>query len=200
MRTIGSALWPKGGWNRALNYVLTRLWRLPDSPERISRGIWAGVFVAFSPFFGLHFLLAAILALAIRGNVIASLLATFFGNPVTYVPIALVSLKVGHMILGTTPEQINRPFIDDFVQASADMWRNSVALFTTSDADWHGLAAFYHGILLPFMVGGVLIGAVAATVVYVVCLRAIYSFKERRLRTIRPSPAPSGIRGSRVRR
>ena len=44
---IYRAIWPKGGWTRAFHYVRHRLRRLPDTPERIARGIWAGVFVTF---------------------------------------------------------------------------------------------------------------------------------------------------------
>ncbi|MEO0991335.1 MAG: DUF2062 domain-containing protein, partial [Pseudomonadota bacterium] len=97
-------LWPRGGWTRASTYVLLRLRRLPDPPHRIARGIFAGVFVSFSPFFGLHFVLAALLTKMMRGNIIASLLATFIGNPLTYVPIAVISLQTGHFLLGTRPE------------------------------------------------------------------------------------------------
>jgi hypothetical protein len=52
---IYRAMWPKGGWTRAFHYVRHRLRRLPDTPERIARGIWAGVFVTFTPFYGMHF-------------------------------------------------------------------------------------------------------------------------------------------------
>ena len=43
-------LWPKGGWSRAFQYVKHRVRRLPDTPERIARGIWVGVFTTFTPF------------------------------------------------------------------------------------------------------------------------------------------------------
>mgnify|MGYP006888799612 CR=1 FL=1 len=39
--------WPKGGWKRAFHYVNYRLRRLPDSSQKISRGIWAGLFATF---------------------------------------------------------------------------------------------------------------------------------------------------------
>jgi uncharacterized protein (DUF2062 family) len=38
-----------------------------------------------------------------RGSILASLLATFIGNPLTYVPIAIISLQTGHFLLGTSP-------------------------------------------------------------------------------------------------
>ena len=70
--------WPKGGWKRAFHYVQYRLRRLPDSSQKISRGIWAGLFATFTPFYGLHFLTAAIIAKLLKGNILAALLATFF--------------------------------------------------------------------------------------------------------------------------
>ncbi|MDA0961670.1 MAG: DUF2062 domain-containing protein, partial [Proteobacteria bacterium] len=76
-------LYPRGGWTRAFHYVKHRVRRLPDSPERIARGIWAGVFTTFTPFYGLHFIVAAIISRVMQGNILASLMATFFGNPLT---------------------------------------------------------------------------------------------------------------------
>jgi len=66
-------VWPQGGWGRAFNYVKHRVRRLPDSPRKISRGVFAGVLVSFTPFFGLHFVIAALIAKAMRGNIPAHL-------------------------------------------------------------------------------------------------------------------------------
>ena len=84
LRMLADWVYPKGGWGRAISYVLHRLRRLPDPPHRIARGVAAGVFVCYTPFFGLHFFLAAFLAFLMQGNIVAALLATFFGNPVTF--------------------------------------------------------------------------------------------------------------------
>ena len=81
LRAVVEFFWPRGGWKRAANYVKHRLRRLPDPPERIARGIWAGVFTTFTPFYGLHFLFAGLLAFAMRGNIFAAMLATFFWQP-----------------------------------------------------------------------------------------------------------------------
>ena len=100
---IKTFLYPRGGWLRAFEYVKLRLRRLPDPPEKIARGIWAGVFAAFTPFYGFHFIFAGALAFFMRGNILASLLATFFGTPLTYVPIGVISLQTGHWLLGQPP-------------------------------------------------------------------------------------------------
>ena len=48
----------------------------------------------------MHFFLAAGLAWVLRGNVVAALLGTFFGNPLTFPLIALSSINLGHWMLG----------------------------------------------------------------------------------------------------
>ncbi|NIZ11283.1 DUF2062 domain-containing protein [Pseudooceanicola sp. HF7] len=103
-KIISDFLWPRGGWTRAFHYTKHRLRRLPDSPEKISRGIAAGVFTVFTPFYGLHFVVSALLALIVRGNVIAAILATFVSNPVTFVPISVISLQTGYFIVNTAAE------------------------------------------------------------------------------------------------
>ena len=75
-------LYPRGGWLRAFHYVKHRVRRLPDSPQKIARGVAAGVFTAFTPFYGFHFVTAYILARLVRGNGLASMMATFNGMSV----------------------------------------------------------------------------------------------------------------------
>ena len=87
--------YPRGGWTRAFEYIKPRVRRLPETPQKISRGIWAGVFICFTPLFGLHFVFAAIIARLMRGNIFAALMATFFGNPLTFPPIGYLSIKIG---------------------------------------------------------------------------------------------------------
>ena len=101
LRMIAEVFWPRGGWTRAFHYVKHRIRRLPDDPHRIARGVGAGVFVSFTPFFGLHFITAALSAKIVRGNILASLLGTFFGNPITFPIIAFFSMKLGKWMLGT---------------------------------------------------------------------------------------------------
>ena len=78
------AVYPKKGWRRAIEYVGIRIKRLPDTPHKIALGFACGVFVSFSPLFGLHFLYAGLIALILRGNILAAFLGTFAGNPLTF--------------------------------------------------------------------------------------------------------------------
>ena len=148
-------LWPKGGWSRAFQYVKHRVRRLPDTPERIARGIWVGVFTTFTPFYGLHFVAAILLARVFNGNALAALLATFFGNPLTYIPIGLVSLQTGHFILGHRTENVEstRSFGGKFLDAWRDLRDNLLAGYYGEEVDWTNLMTFYNEIFFPYMVG-----------------------------------------------
>lgn len=184
-RAAREALWPRGGWTRAVTYMKRRLQRLPDPPEVVARGVAAGIFAAFTPFYGLHFVVAAILARAVRGNVLASLLGTFFGNPLTYLPIAYVALGTGHLILdraGDVPIEAEGPrsVFARFGDAGSDLWYNFVAAFTPATPRWDGLAAFWDAVFLPYLVGGIAPGLACAVAGYWLCLPAIAAYQKAR--------------------
>ncbi|TCP40544.1 hypothetical protein EV662_107155 [Rhodovulum marinum] len=175
------SVYPRGGWGRAVYYITHRLRRLPDPPHRIARGVFAGVFVSFTPFFGLHFVLAALLAWAMRGNLIAALLSTLFGNPLTYLPIAVVSLQTGHFLLGSRFDGATETtLMAKFGGAAADLKDNLFAVFSAADANWAKLAQFYHEVFLPYLVGGLVPGIVAGLVAYYLTVPVITAYQNRR--------------------
>lgn len=178
-------LYPRGGWARAFHYVKHRVRRLPDSPHRIARGIWAGVFASFTPFYGLHFVIAAVLARLMGGNIVASLLGTFFGNPLTYVPIGVIALKTGHLLLGTEfNEGHETSFGGMFLDAGRDLRDNFLAIFSDAQADWHRLTVFYDELFIPYLVGGIIPGAIAATICYYIMLPLVRAYQHRRRKGI----------------
>ena len=187
--------YPRGGWARAFEYVKHRVRRLPDTPEKISRGIAAGVFTSFTPFYGIHFVIAALIARAMRGNIFAALLGTFFGNPLTYIPIGVTALSAGHWLLG-------RPFNAAlfgfghrdpnfcglgcrFGSAFSDISHNFMAMFTSATPDWHGLAEFYHEVFLPYLVGGIIPGIICGALAYYICVPLITGHQNRRRKALR---------------
>ena len=180
-RALADFLWPRGGWTRAFYYVKHRMKRLPDCPERIARGVWAGVFVTFTPLFGLHFVIAALLARLMKGNILASLMATFVGNPLTFVFIALSSLKTGHLILGTEmTEGELRALSRKFSEAGSDLWHNFVAIFTNAKMDWSGLAIFSRDVFYPYLIGGIIPGIICATAAYYLMVPLLRAYQKRR--------------------
>lgn len=93
-------LWPRAGWKRAAIYVSHRVRRLPGSPSHIAAGFASGAAISFTPFLGLHFVSAALLAMLLRGSLLASAIGTVVGNPWTFPLIWAWSYAVGCLVLG----------------------------------------------------------------------------------------------------
>lgn len=175
--------YPRGGWARAFEYVKHRVRRLPDTPQKIGRGIWAGVFICFTPLFGMHFIFAAIIARLMRGNILAALMATFFGNPLTFPPIGYASISLGSWFLGI-PAERNQRLGEKFTDAGADVWNNLTAVFTADKINWHGLRVFYDDVFFPYFVGGIVPGLITATIAYYLAVPVISAYQRRRKKVL----------------
>ena len=181
LRILWESVFPKGGWTRAFHYVRHRVRRLPDSSQNIARGVFAGVAVSFTPLFGLHFFISMLIAKLMRGNMLAALLATFFGNPVTFPFIAFTSLKFGHLILGTTfDETRHMSLLGKFSGAWLDLKHNFFAMFTDATAHWDRLATFNNEIFLPYLIGGIAPGIAAGLIAYYLSEPVIAAYQKRR--------------------
>lgn len=181
LQATSDFIYPRGGWYRAYRYVKHRLNRLPDPPHRIARGIFIGVLVSFSPLFGFHFIIAVLLAKLIRGNMLAALLATFFGNPITFPVIAAVSLNTGHLLLGTGgSSRAHESLGEIFAGAGQNLTDNFWAMFTSDVADWTGLGVFYDEVFLPYLVGGIIPGTICGIAMYYMSVPVITAYKKRR--------------------
>lgn len=173
-------IYPRGGWRRAGAYVVHRLRRLPDHPHRIARGVAAGIFVNFTPLFGFHFLSAAAVAWIIRGNILAALLATFVGNPVTLPFIALTSVGLGRYILGLEGKLSPQFIFREFSNATGELWHNLRAVFGPETVHWYRLGDFMTEVFWPYMVGGVIVGLVAALITHALTVPVFIAYQRRR--------------------
>ncbi len=178
--TISQSVYPRGGWRRATQYVMHRVRRLPDPAHKISRGIAAGVFACFTPFFGLHFVIAAAIAYALRGNIMAALLATFFGNPLTFPIIAAVSMELGLWMMGQPPIPLYQ-IAGAFSDAAVELWRNFMALFSDMPTRWGNLSGFYWQFFLPYLIGGIIPGIITAVAAYFLTEPVLHAYQKARL-------------------
>ncbi|MGF6859783.1 uncharacterized protein (DUF2062 family) [Rhodobacteraceae bacterium MBR-64] len=182
---IAELFYPRGGWGRAFSYIRLRLSRLPDKPHRIARGIAAGVFASFTPLFGFHFITAAAVAFVIRGNVIAALLATFFGNPLTFPIIMAVSVDMGNWMLGQPNDMQLPQIVGALGRASTELWGNVASIYTGEARHWDGLTRFWHRVFIPYFVGGIIPGIIVATIMHYLSLPVIIAFQKRRSKKLR---------------
>lgn len=184
-RTLIEFIWPRGGWRRATSYVLHRLRRLPDSPHRICVGIAAGAFVSFWPMFGLHFLLAAMMAWLLRGNILAALLGTFYGNPLTFPIIAVTSMELGTWLLGYDVTIGFGQVMASIGRASSELMHNLAAPFTGDAVHWGRLGVFFWRVFLPYTLGGTIIGIPCSIALYYLHLPMVHAYQRRRLARLR---------------
>lgn len=158
-----------------------RIRRLPDPAYKISRGIAAGVFTCFTPFFGLHFLISAGLAWIMGGNVLAALLATFFGNPLTFPIIAGLSVELGSKMMGLDkPMPLDETF-DAFSRGSVEIWDNARRVFTGVPLEWHDIDTLFEHVFVPYLVGGLIPGLIAATLAYALSRPLIATYQKARI-------------------
>lgn len=177
-------VYPKGGWGRAFRYMGYRIRRLPDQPHRIGRGIAAGVFASFTPFFGLHFILAAFYGWLIGGNVLAALLATAFGNPLTFPFIAMVSVTFGRWLLGIPGTLSPAGIMAEIGSATVQVWRNVLSIFNDDVAQWDRLGSFWSEIFWPYTIGGIVPGLIAAVICHYLSVPIIRAYTAGRRRKI----------------
>ena len=185
LRTVAEFFWPRGGWRRATTYVLHRMRRLPDSPERICLGIAAGAFVSFLPLYGLHFLTAALVAWVLRGNILAALLGTFYGNPITFPIMAVSAMELGHWLLGSSGMVTFTGAMAAIGYASGEITQNLASFVTGEPAHWYRLGAFFWRVFLPYMLGGFLIGAPSAVAIYFLHLPLVRAYQRGRAKRLK---------------
>ena len=193
---VSESIYPRSGWRRAATYALRRILRLPDTPHRIALGLACGVLVCFSPFFGLHIGLAIVLAFLLRGNILASLIGTFFGNPITFPVIAAASYNMGQMLLGTANDQTPLKAVRHaFNEAAADVKRNLINLLGSEPTSWDGVKELAGSILLPYGIGGLISGLATSVAVYLVSKPLIEAYQRRRkLKFLRRQELRSGAK------
>jgi uncharacterized protein (DUF2062 family) len=146
-----------------------RLLALDDPPERTALAFSIGVFIAFSPFLGLHTITATLVAFLFRFNKIAIYAGTFINNPfLTLAPIIITSYALGAFILGRPlgipPEGIEllknpRVFSSDYYgQIFVQSW----------DIVW------------PFSVGATLLSVICSLLAYPLTLWVLRRHHKRR--------------------
>ena len=149
--------------------LFRRLLALDDPPERTALAFSIGVFIAFSPFLGLHTIMATLVAFLFRFNKVAIYSGTFINNPfLTLVPIIVASYAIGALVLGRPmripPEGV--ALLKDPHLLTADYYRK---LFVES---W--------GIVWPFTIGGMVLSVVCSLIAYPVTSSLLRAQRSRK--------------------
>lgn len=169
-RKLREFVWPSIGVQRAWHYRMHRLARMKVSPHELAIGFAAGAFASFTPFIGLHFILAAVAALVVRGNLIASAVGTIVGNPLTFPLIWIASYNVGAAMLGISTKDEITIGTDETVGFFTD---GPVVFFTMV---WNSVEP----VIWPMVLGGLPLGLACGFVCYWIVRSTLQKFRSRR--------------------
>ncbi len=149
--------WPTAGWHRSTRYVFHRVARIPGSAYSLAAGFACGAAISFTPFIGLHFVLAALLAYIMRANIIASAIGTAVGNPWTFPFIWVAIYNVGSWIVRTNGVKAHDvDFLDVLTESMEAMHR----------MDFQFLIDTSGPVLWPMLVGSVPVGVLVWIISY----------------------------------
>ncbi len=159
-----------------LRRFLEWLVRLRGSPEAIASGIAIGTVVAFTPTIGFQMVIALGIATLLGANRPAAVVPTWLTNPITIPPAYAFTYYVGSFFWSAPGAAgVDRAAlhasreIDSF--APTDMW-SRVEVFLDLGAD----------VFVALWIGGLLVGGVAAAILYPVTVRTVTRLRARRAR------------------
>lgn len=99
-------MWRRWGFFRQFKLNVIRLARIRSEPDAIGRGMALGLFIGFTPTFGVQMVLALLLALLLRQNKIAAVIGVWVTNPVTAPFIYGIEYQVGSLFMGMSHHHV----------------------------------------------------------------------------------------------
>ena len=165
--------WPSAGFRRAGTYMVHRLSRLPGTPYALACGFACGAAASFTPFVGLHFVIAAVIAWILRADVLASAIGTAVGNPWTFpfiwVWIYNLGTWMGFGVEGLNVMELNFPRL--FGQLTEH----------TLIGDFSSVVDVAAPVLWPMFMGGIPTSIVVWILFYFPLRRIVKSYQQRRV-------------------
>ena len=125
---------------------------LDSHPGHIAAGFAVGVFISFTPFFGLHTLLAIAAAFVLRLNKLTCITGSWLNTPITVIPILGLSYKLGRVLRGLQPAELH-----------------------LKGLEWHYLEKYATSLLL----GSSILGFIAAILSYFACYYLVVRFRQK---------------------
>lgn len=168
---IANFFWPRVGLKRSVKYIWHRIARISGSAHFITIGVVSGVFASWTPFVGFHFILAALIALALRGSLLASAIGTFFGNPISFPFIWISTYNIGGFLLGLDAKsEVDLSLPDGTMM----LLFTNPALF--GETLWGAIGPYF----VPMLIGSLPPGLFTGVLFYFMLRPVITKYKERR--------------------
>jgi uncharacterized protein (DUF2062 family) len=153
-----------------LRSLFGRILHLRESPHRTALAFAVGIFIAFSPTYGLHTALVVFCTWAFGLNFLALFAGAFINNPWTLVPILGATFWTGTLIVGD----------------------GGLPPLTWDDLSPGGIYRQVLPYAVPFFVGGVVLSILGAVIAYPVAYYLIAKYRHSPSITSAAPLPPSG--------
>ena len=178
-----SFLWPTRGFRRLFSYLFQRIIRLPGTPASIAIGFASGVAASFTPFLGFHFIIGGALAMLFRGNVLASAIGTFFGNPWTFILIWLADYEIGVSVIHSLGYGADLKVLS-MEELGVTMGRVLQFMSFSGAVTWSDLAVDFEQVFMPMLIGGIVLGLIAWFVSFFLTFWAVKGWRAHRTKRL----------------
>ena len=138
----------KKKWQKRLKAILS----LDSHPGHIAAGFAVGVFISFTPFFGMHTLFAIAAAFVFRLNKLTCVTGSWVNTPLTVLPVLGISYKLGRVLRGLPAKELH-----------------------VKGLEWQHLKGYAASLLL----GTSIFGFFAAIVAYFLCYYLVVRFRQK---------------------
>jgi len=136
-------------WKKRIYSVLS----LDSHPGHIAAGFAVGVFISFTPFFGLHTPIAIAAAFLLRLNKLTCVTGAWLNTPITVIPVLGVSYKLGRFMRGCPVSELP----------------------LQGGLEWQNLQKYAKSLIL----GSSVLGFCAAVIAYFACYYLVVRFRAR---------------------
>jgi len=155
-------LWPRRSFSRSFRYMGKRIVRISGSPHAIALGLAIGVYASFTPFFGLHIIIAVLVAWGLSANIAAAAIGTAFSNPLTMPFIFGTTYALGRTFWSIDADSEPISFVEFFQMLE--------------QYDFSGIGeAFFQA-----LIGAAILGGIFGVVAYFLAFNATWRFRRAR--------------------
>ena len=152
--------------------LLKQVLHLQESPQRTALAFAIGVFIGFSPAYGLHTVMVFFCAWALRLNLLALMAGAFLNNPWTLVPILGATYWVGALLLG----------------------RSDNPSFNWQDMSFSAIYEQVMPYAVPFFLGGFVLSVLGAALAYPLAYYFLSKYRQSHpLDLTEPLPPPQDV-------
>lgn len=151
---------------------LRGLVKLRSSSRAIALGVAIGIFVAVTPTIGLQIFIAAFLSSICNANRPAAIIFVWTTNPITFPFVYGFTYWVGNLFWSGPPLFKVKEILmkTDHALDKGEVWHFYDRLKT--------IMALWRNIFIPLTIGGIIVGAVAGCIAYIIALRVILYCKK----------------------